>query len=162
MDSPFILPKRESCLFCDAISHKIKKGIVEETSLTFTFVNGMQFSQGQVIVVPRRHAPTLLDLTEEEAIAIMCAARRVGSAFVKAYNPDGMMLYQNNGVVSHQEVPHFHLHVVPLKAACITWGNGPPNVVAVEGLKFRKPEGDIEISSEEECAVAEYIKQYLE
>ena len=78
MDSPFILPTGDSGLFCDAINNRIKKGIVEDTSLTLTIVNGRQFSQGQVVVVPRHHVSTLFDLTEEEDSAIMFAARKVG------------------------------------------------------------------------------------
>lgn len=161
MGLPFILPQLEPCPFCDFIRHKVKKDIVEETELTLTLVNNRQFSPGQVIVVPRRHAPTLFDLTDEEAAALMLTARRVGKALVEAYDSDGMMLYQNNGVVSYQEVPHFHLHVVPLKAACTAWGSGPPHIAAIEGLKFRSPEGNILISSGEEHVVAERIKRYL-
>ena len=29
------------------------------------------------------------------------------------YEPDGMTIYQNNGVASGQEIPHVHMHVVP-------------------------------------------------
>lgn len=161
MGFPFILPQLDPCPFCDFISHKAKKGIVEETDLTVTLVNGRQFSPGQVLVVPRRHAPTLFDLTDEEAGALMLTARRVGKAIVEAYDSDGMLLYQNNGVVSYQEVPHFHLHVVPFKATCTTWGSGPPHIAAIEGLKFKKPEGNIMINTEEEYAVAERIRQHL-
>ena len=150
MGFPFSLPKLEPCPFCEAIDDKTKKGIAEETDLTVTFVNSRQFSPGQVFVVPRRHAPTLFDLTDEEVSEVMQAARRVGKALVAGYDSDGMLLYQNNGVVSNQEVPHFHLHVVPLKAANKFWGSGPPHVAEVEGLKFRKPEGRVDISVEEE------------
>ena len=161
MGLPFILPQTESCLFCEVIGNKLKKGIVEEAELTLTVVSNRQFSPGQIMVIPRRHAPTLFDLTDEEVTAIMLAARRAGRAISEAYDSEGMLLYQNNGAVSHQEVPHFHLHVVPLKAVSITWGSGPPHIAAIEGRKFRKPEGNIEVSLEEECAVAEHIKQYL-
>ena len=76
-------------------------------------VNWKQFEHGQVYVIPRRHAPTLFDMTDDEAIAIMRAVRRVADAFVRAYDPEGLNLIQNNGIVAGQHAPHFHMHVVP-------------------------------------------------
>ena len=38
--------------------------------------------------------------------------------------------YQNNGVTSLQEVPHFHVHVVPRREAG-GWGAGPPHISAL-------------------------------
>ena len=35
-----------------------------------------------------------------------------------------MLLYQNNGTAVGQEVPHFHLHVVPRRLGS-RWGEGP-------------------------------------
>ena len=99
--------------------------------LTLTLVNRRQFERGQVLVVPRRHAPTLFDLTEREADAITRATRRVAEAIVEAFHPDGMTLYQNNGVASRQEVPHFHMHVVP-RWKDGSWGMGPPHIAALQ------------------------------
>ena len=63
--------------------------MVEETELTLTLVNWAQFELGQVYVVPRCHAPTLFDLTNDETVAVIHAARRVADAIVRAYDPDG-------------------------------------------------------------------------
>ena len=104
--------------------------VLEETELTLAALNGTQFEVGQALVIPRRHAPTLFDLTDEESAAIMAAARRVGRALVEALHPLGVLLYQNNGVYSGQEVPHFHLHVVPRQPGS-DWGVGPPQLAAL-------------------------------
>ena len=58
-----------------------EKAIVEETELTLTLVNWMQFELGQVYVIPRRHAPTLFDLTDEEAVAVIHTVRRLPTRF---------------------------------------------------------------------------------
>jgi diadenosine tetraphosphate (Ap4A) HIT family hydrolase len=50
--------------------------VIDETDLTVTLLNGRQFEVGQCIVVPVRHAPTLLDLNDGEAAAVMPAAKR--------------------------------------------------------------------------------------
>jgi histidine triad (HIT) family protein len=74
---------------------------------------------------------TLLDLTTGEVSAVMLLAQRVAGAMVELYRPDGILLYQNNGVGSGQEVPHFHLHVIPRRVGS-DWGLGPPHLARLE------------------------------
>jgi histidine triad (HIT) family protein len=31
----------------------------------------------------------------------------------EAFSPQGLSLWQSNGPAAHQEVPHFHMHVLP-------------------------------------------------
>ena len=162
MDSPFRLPQNDPCFFCEAVLGNVEKGIVEDVGLALTLVNGRQFSPGQVIVIPRRHAPTLFDLTDDEADTITKSVRRVAVAIERGYGPDGMLLYQNNGIVSGQEIPHFHMHVVPLYEESGTWNSGPPHIAAIEGWKFRRPEGSIEVTAAQEREIAERIRTHLE
>ena len=78
----------DPCFLCEVIAGREEKGIVEETDQTLTLVNWRQFEVGQVYVIPRRHAPTLFELTDEEATAIIHTVRRVAVALLKAYKPD--------------------------------------------------------------------------
>ena len=143
------------------IAGREDKGIVEETDQTLTFVNWKQFELGQVYVNPRRHAPTLYDLTDEEATANMHAVRRVAKAILKAYGPDGLNLIQNNGVVVGQEAPHFHLHVVPRRKEGSDWGNGPPHIAALEGKQPTTPSRDVLVSLEREYEIVDEIRRHL-
>ena len=147
------------CVFCEMMAGRVDKGLVEETELTLTIVNIRQYEVGQVLVIPRRHAPTILDLTDEETHAVMDAVRRVSAAMVRAYSPDGITLYNNNGVASMQEVPHFHMHVVPRRKSSL-WGDGPLHIAALERRSqdiLRK----VQISIEREHEIAEQIKAQL-
>jgi hypothetical protein len=45
----------------------------------------------------------------------------LAQALVKAFRPLGILTFQNNGVFSGQETPHFHLHVVPRQEGS-DWG----------------------------------------
>lgn len=128
----FPLPQPESCYLCDLISgNEDDWSIIARSDLTVTALNGRQFEVGQCMVFPVRHAPTLLDLTPAEDAAIMAAARQLTKVMVDAYAPDGVLLYQNNGTGSGQEVPHFHLHVVPRRKGS-DWGLGPPHIARLE------------------------------
>ena len=129
---PIRLPEMDPCYFCQIVDGSVEPwNVVEATSLTLTILNGRQFEVGQCIVVPVRHAPTLLDLTAGEEAAVMAAAKRLARAMIAAFDPDGVLLYQNNGVGSGQEVPHFHLHVVPRRPGS-DWGLGPPHIARLE------------------------------
>jgi diadenosine tetraphosphate (Ap4A) HIT family hydrolase len=119
------------CYLCGIVERSASWNVVERTDLTVTILNGRQFEIGQCMVLPLRHAPTLLDLTEREDAAVMAAAKRLTRALVTAYVPDGVLLYQNNGVGSGQEVPHFHLHVVPRRPGS-DWGFRPPHIARLE------------------------------
>ena len=129
---PIQLPKMNPCVVCELVVNR-SRGFaeVERNELTIAYVPDRQFEEGQLLVSPLRHAPTLLDLTDDEASAVIAHARSMARALVAAYDPDGITLYQNNGVVSRQEVPHFHQHVVPRRVGS-NWGEGPPHIAAIE------------------------------
>ena len=130
--APFRLPTRVPCPFCElAAGHRETGHIVDATATTLTFINPRQFEVGQLLVIPRRHAPTILDLTDAEAGEIMNKVRRAARALTTTFNPDGITVYQNNGVTSLQEVPHFHIHVVPRRESG-GWGAGPPHISVLQ------------------------------
>jgi diadenosine tetraphosphate (Ap4A) HIT family hydrolase len=122
-----------------------------------TMLNGRQYEVGQCIVVSRRHAPTLLDLTVDEGAAVIAAATRAARALVSAFDPDGVLLYQNNGVGSGQEVPHFHLHVVPRRPQS-DWGLGPPHLAKIE---HRRVHLDHTVDTPEKRQTADLIRTHL-
>lgn len=126
------LPSMDPCYLCElAAANSDGWNVIGQDDLTLTILNGRQYEVGQCMVLPRRHAPTLLDLDDLEASAVMTAARRIMQVMVTEFAPDGVLLYQNNGTGSGQEVPHFHLHVVPRRLVS-DWGFGPPHLATLE------------------------------
>ncbi len=124
------LPVREPCDLCVAINDEGSK-IVEASEHVLTVINPWQFERGQCCVITRRHVATLPELTDEECMAVMLSARRVAQALIAVYQPLGLLTFQNNGVYSGQETPHFHFHVVPRQAGS-DWGIGPPQIATFE------------------------------
>ena len=112
------------------------------------------------MVIPKRHAPTIIDLEHEEALDIFRAARLIANAMVETYSMDGMLLYQNNGVASGQEVPHFHLHICPQRFASSRWGNEPPHIADALGREFR-PDTPLWLGADQQNEVAEKLKAAL-
>lgn len=150
----FPMPDAESCFFCEIANGNANQWqIIAADELTMTLLNGRQFETGQCIVIPRRHAPTILDLETAEETAVMAAAKRLTRALVDAYSPDGILVYQNNGVGSGQEVPHFHLHVVPRQPGS-DWGLGPPHLERLEREGRLRHHDHLVVTDEKQQTVA--------
>ena len=125
------LPVRDPCDLCVACRDERWK-IIDEGELTVTLINPWQFETGQCCVITRRHVATLLDLSERECAEVQVAAKRVAAALLRTFEPLGILTFQNNGVYSGQEVPHFHFHVVPRQKGS-EWGIGPPQLATFDG-----------------------------
>lgn len=143
------LPRREPCDLCEGMAGREERwAIIEESEHTLTVINPWQFEVGQCCVITRRHVATLLDLSQAECAAVMVSAKRVAEALLRTFNPLGILTFQNNGVYSGQETPHFHFHVVPRQQGS-DWGIGPPQLAAFDGAgrirgTTHDPGGDVE------------------
>lgn len=155
----FPMPVMEPCFFCEIARGEHRWSVLIEDPLTMTVLNGRQYETGQSIVFPKRHAPTLLDLTVQEAAAVMLAAQRVGGAIIRAQSPEALLLYQNNGSLGGQEVPHFHLHVVP-RTPGSDWGLGPPHLAHVDRNE-RPAHRDHAVVTEAKIATAAALQSEL-
>ena len=126
------LPHQDPCEICEGFAGRDPTwALIDECASTATVINPYQYEVGQCCVVTKRHVGTLLDLDEDEATAIIRAAQRVAAALVSKYQPLGVLTFQNNGVYSGQEVPHYHFHVVPRQPGS-DWGIGPPQLAAMD------------------------------
>ncbi|MGH8249803.1 MAG: HIT family protein [Steroidobacteraceae bacterium] len=126
------LPEMDPCYLCEIVAGRADRwSVIDRDEKTLTMLNSRQFEAGQCMIVPIRHAPTILDLDDQEAQAIIVSVRRLTRVMVAEFSPDGVLLYQNNGTGSGQEVPHFHLHVVPRRPGS-DWGLGPPQIARLE------------------------------
>ena len=125
------LPVRDPCDLCETAAREDRYAVIEEDDLTLTVINPWQFEVGQCCVITRRHVALLLDLTDEEGVAVIRAAKRLAQALDRAFSPLGILTFQNNGVYSGQETPHFHFHVVP-RTPGSDCGIGPPQLAVFE------------------------------
>ena len=128
------------CLFCRLVAGEIPSARVYEDALTIAFMDIGQVNPGHVLVATKRHAATLLDITAEEAAAVMQTAQQVARAVQAAFNPPGLTLLQANGREGDQTVFHFHLHVVPRHARdgiALTWPRKDPSPELLQGYAAR-------------------------
>lgn len=128
------------CLFCLLVAGEIPSARVYEDDMTLAFMDIGQVNPGHVLVATKRHATTLLDLTPQEAAAVMQTAQRVAKAIEATFQPPGITLLQANGREGDQTVFHFHIHVLPRHAqdgVTFTWPRKEPDTATLQGYAER-------------------------
>lgn len=128
------------CIFCRIVAGEIPAARVYEDALTVAFMDLGQVNPGHVLVATKRHAATLLDITPEEAAAVMQTAQRVASAVQTTFDPPGLTLLQANGREGDQTVFHFHMHVVPRHGndgIALSWPRKDPDAAILHDYAAR-------------------------
>ena len=128
------------CIFCRLVAGEIPAARVYEDKLTVAFMDIGQVNPGHVLVATRRHAATLLDITAQEAAAVLQTAQRVAHAVQATFDPPGLTLLQANGREGDQTVFHFHMHVVPRHAGdgiALSWPRKEPGAEVLHGYAQR-------------------------
>jgi histidine triad (HIT) family protein len=103
----------ESCLFCRIVAGGIPAHLVDESAGAVAFLDANPVARPHVLVVPRAHAPTLLDLDDEAVGALFLAVKRVQRKVQAAFRPVGFNVGWNHGRAAGQHVHHLHVHVLP-------------------------------------------------
>jgi histidine triad (HIT) family protein len=99
------------CLFCEIRDGNLEAAIVTKHSQWLAFLDNRPVFHGHVLLVPRIHVPTIMELPDELAEPMMLATRRLSRAVKDALGADGVFVASNNGV--SQSVDHLHIHVIP-------------------------------------------------
>ena len=110
---PFPVAPYDSCSFCRDLSGDRESAFITEDALAAALVDERQYEVGAMLVIPRNHRETILDIEAEEVESVYRMAKQVARAVEVAYGAVGVNIYQNNGLVASQHEPHFHVHVVP-------------------------------------------------
>ncbi|MDV3221563.1 HIT family protein [Intrasporangium sp.] len=99
------------CTFCAIVAGDVPADVVIDEADFVAFLDRRPVFKGHVLLVPRTHVPTLLDLPGTLHAGLTETASRLAAAAVAGLGAQGTFVAMNN-VVS-QSVPHLHVHVVP-------------------------------------------------
>jgi len=104
----------DDCVFCKLLSGELEVSIVHQDTVCSAFMDIQPLTPGHVLVVPRRHAPDLANLHEEEGAQMFRVAQRVAAVLRRCgVRCEGVNFFLADGVAAGQEVFHVHLHVFP-------------------------------------------------
>lgn len=102
-----------TCIFCKIIEGDSSAEVLYQNdhALAILDINPIHF--GHVLVIPRTHALTFVDIPPAELPDIILATHVVSRAIVDSLDPPGFNIFSNNGKVAGQSVFHFHFHITP-------------------------------------------------
>ncbi|NOZ58229.1 MAG: HIT family protein [Euryarchaeota archaeon] len=103
----------EDCVFCKIVKGELPCYKLYESELVLAFLDINPVTRGHALVVPKRHAERLSQLSGEEVKEVFSVAARVAEASLSKLNARGANFWVNQGSIAGQVVKHFHAHVVP-------------------------------------------------
>ena len=102
------------CVFCKILSGNAPVSFVYSNDLVAAFMDIRPVNLGHLLIVPKRHAALMADVTPQEASAMMEVARRATVALrASTLRCEGVNYFLADGEAAMQEVFHAHLHVFP-------------------------------------------------
>lgn len=98
-------------MFCQVVGGGAEAAIVYQDAVSVAFLDHKPLFPGHLLLVPKLHVETLVDLPAPQVAPLFTAAQLLAAAVRKAMDAEGSFVAINN-IVS-QSVPHLHIHVVP-------------------------------------------------
>ncbi|HEX4977037.1 MAG TPA: HIT domain-containing protein [Nocardioides sp.] len=103
----------DSCIFCAIVAGEAEAFVVGSSPDAVAFLDIAPLSRGHTLVVPTRHVTDLLEGGAEVLHEVAPLVEEVARLLVARLGADGLNLFQSTGQAAGQEVPHFHVHLVP-------------------------------------------------
>ncbi len=106
---------RESpCIFCEIIAGRAEGTFVYRDDVVAAFMTIGAVNPGHVMVVPIKHASSLVELDPATGGIMFQRAQQLAAALrVSGLRCEGVHLLLNDGRAAFQSVFHVHLHIVP-------------------------------------------------
>ena len=138
----------EDCIFCKIVKGEIPSFKVYEDEQVFAFEDINPISPGHTLIIPKKHAQDLWEISDDDLSAVHSASKKIIDAIKDVLRPSGVACLQLNGPGANQVVLHYHLHLIPRIA-------GDPELPVVN---WELKEGDMEAIKETADKIATAIK----
>ena len=127
-------------VFSKIVSGQLPAFKVAEDENFLAFLDAFPLAYGHVLVIPKKETDYIFDITSEEYLDLFKFARQVAKAM------DKVIVCNRIGVaVVGLEVPHAHIHLVPLNS--------------VSDINFERPK--LNFSKENMDAIAKNIRSVI-
>lgn len=138
------------CVYCEL--PEIHQRTILRNDLAWAFPTNIPIVLGHVLIAPIRCVEDYAALTKEEYFAIRDIIFSLRKALQKAFHAEGFNYAWNEGEVAGQNVPHFHLHMLPRKKG--DTGVDPRQYFYRPGSRETTPEAKLQ-------QVASIIRKFL-
>lgn len=101
------------CTFCNLIRGAAEVSICHEDTESIAFMDIQPVNAGHVLVVPREHYESLLDVPPEIGLHLFRVTMKLAGAVRKVTDCEDMNIVVNSGAAAGQDEPHYHVHIIP-------------------------------------------------
>ncbi len=109
----FSMNERTDCVFCLIANGKMKSDIIYQDDEIIAFPDINPLAPTHILIVPRKHIPSLVELAEGDTPLIGDMAKVANRlAREKGIAESGYRLVMNCGREGGQGVPHVHMHLL--------------------------------------------------
>lgn len=105
----------EECIFCKIAKGEIHTEKIKETNNFFSIHDANPISEGHIIIIPKKHFVTLLDIPNKLGEELLKFIKQNASKILDDKTGDGFNLIMNNLEVADQVIKHAHIHLIPRK-----------------------------------------------
>ena len=100
-------------MFCKIVEKEIPSSIVYGDSKVIAFLDIKPANKGHVLVIPKKHYVTLIEIPDSTLGEIAKVIKKIGKAVMKVTKAKDFNVVQSNGIAAGQLVMHAHFHVIP-------------------------------------------------
>lgn len=120
------MPSNDYCAFCHYLNGRRPYTVLWRDPNAAVLVTQEQRGISHLLVLPQHHYATILDLPDSIAGELMLTVRDAALCISRTNDPDGIAVWQNNGVPAHQTIAHLHFHVAgTLESGGTNFGDVP-------------------------------------
>lgn len=107
------IAQTDHCTFCDLIRGAAEVSVCHEDADSIAFMDIQPVNAGHVLVVPRAHYHSLLDVPPELGMHLFRVTMRLAGAIRKVTGCEDLNIVVNSGTAAGQDEPHYHVHIIP-------------------------------------------------
>ena len=99
------------CIFCKIINDEIPSKVVYEDDLVKVFLDINPTTNGDTLIVPKKHFKDFRDIDNETLTHIYQVINKLYPIYQEKLNCDGLTISHNTDY--GQDIKHFHIHFIP-------------------------------------------------
>lgn len=110
------IPEDIDCIFCAQVDDdkRVSKETVFEDDFLMVELNIFPYNTGHLMVVPKRHVNSMIDLEDEERNRLFKMVSKVEKLQREVVEPAGIDVGMNIGKAAGESIPHLHVQLVPI------------------------------------------------
>lgn len=99
------------CIGCKLANGELPTYTIYEDQDLRVILDLYPYSNGHMLILTKEHYEGLVELPQNLAHKIMDLSKTLTETVNRAFNPDSVIVLQNNGAMN--SLKHYHYHVVP-------------------------------------------------